>query len=224
MTRFARTLAIGALVCLAMTGCGGAEKPRPARATPGPEFVPTEENRDPTRKIEGVLEINYVAGKHVIFPERVAYDHAPPLGGAHDHIWAACNGVVYPTAVRTEHLVHSLEHGAVWVSYDPRRVRGDDRLALAERVEGRPYTFMSPFPGQPKPVSVQSWGRQLQVDSIDDPRIDQFIVATRTNPYLNPEPGAPCDAPDAKLFDQDDPPPFDPAPPGPDAVPVTGRP
>ncbi len=234
MNRYARHLALGALACLALAGCGGAERGTPRAAAPvepttgarpsaSNEFTPTETDKDPTKKIDGVLAVDYVAGNHVESPQRVAYDREPPLGGAHDAVWAACNGVVYPAAVRTEHLVHSLEHGAVWLAYDPERVRDADVEALAERVEGKPYTVMSPYPGLDQPVSVQSWGRQLKVDSVDDERIDQFISATRTNKYLNPEPGATCDPLDPRLFDQDDPPPFDPAEPGPDAVPVTGR-
>ncbi|SDC51489.1 DUF3105 domain-containing protein [Actinokineospora iranica] len=238
MMRYARHAALGAVACLALTGCGGIEElgvptasgPRGSSSDKqagasggGKEFTPSEDNQDPTRKIDGVVEAEYEPGKHVKADQRVAYDRKPPLGGAHDGIWAACNGVIYPTAIRTENLVHSMEHGAVWLSYDPAKVTGDDVVALAERVQAKPYTVMSPFPGQPKPVSVQSWGRQLQVDEVDDPRIDQFITATRANPYLSPEPGASCDMVDADLFDQDAPPPFDPTAPGPDAVPPTGE-
>ncbi|GLZ39102.1 hypothetical protein Acsp05_27260 [Actinokineospora sp. NBRC 105648] len=240
-----RHLALGA-ACLALLGCGSTESGTPvgvgAKTTPATSdettagdstagkptatkkasggFKPSDKDKDPTNRIDGVTEQKYVAGQHVRTPQRVAYDHTPPLGGAHDAVWAACNGVVYAKAVRTEHLVHSLEHGAVWITYDPDKVRGAAVRTLAAKVDGEPYTVMSPYPGQPKPVSVQSWGKQLQVDGVDDARIDQFVQATRANPYLTPEPGASCDS---TTFDQDDPPPFDPSPPGPDAVPPTGR-
>ncbi|CRK59168.1 hypothetical protein [Alloactinosynnema sp. L-07] len=233
----ARRLALAA-ACLLLTACGTTETGKPVAAPdaaakptkaaptskPGRGFAPSEADRDPTKKIDGVVAKEYAAGQHVAAPKRVAYDHLPPLGGAHDQIWAPCNGEVYDSAVRTEHLVHSLEHGAVWVTYDPATVRGDDVEALAERVDGKPYLVMSPFPGQKKPVSVQSWGRQLQVDAVDDERIDQFIAATRANKYLAPEPGASCDPVDVQLFDPAAPPPFDPTPAGPDAAPVTGAP
>ncbi|WP_436491781.1 DUF3105 domain-containing protein [Actinokineospora sp. HUAS TT18] len=227
----ARRLALVA-ACLLLTACGTAESGTPVAAPttttaakttkPTKATTPSDNDRDPTKKIDGVIAKEYPAGQHVASPQRVAYDQLPPLGGAHDQVWAPCNGEVYKVAIRTEHVVHSLEHGAVWVTYDPETVRGDDVDALAERVDGKPYLLMSPFPGQKKPVSVQSWGRQLQVDEVDDERIDKFIAATRANKYLAPEPGASCDPVDLTLFDPAKPPAFDPNPPGPDAAPVTG--
>ncbi|MDQ4103132.1 MAG: DUF3105 domain-containing protein, partial [Actinomycetota bacterium] len=69
-------------------------------------------------------------------------------------------------------------------------------------------------------VSLQSWGHQLAVDNVKDPRIDQFLRALRQNPYTHPEVGASCDELGPGRFDLDNPPPFDPKPPGPDAVPM----
>ncbi len=37
--------------------------------------------------------------------------------------WATCNGVVYTKAVRIENMVHTLEHGAVWIAYNPDTIR-----------------------------------------------------------------------------------------------------
>ncbi|MBN6034353.1 DUF3105 domain-containing protein [Amycolatopsis sp. 195334CR] len=179
-------------------------------------FMPSEDNPDPSGAIPGIVRRDYDPGLHVVAPQRVAYDHSPPFGGRHDQVWAACNGVVYPTAVRTEHLVHSLEHGSVWIAYNPDQVAGDELAKLAERVAGKPYLVMSPYPGLDQPISLQSWGHQLKVPTADDERIDQFITALLLNPSTYPEPGAPCDS---MAFDQDAPPPFDPTPPGADAQP-----
>jgi hypothetical protein len=136
-------------------------------------------------------------------------------------VWATCNGVVYDTPVRNEHMVHSLEHGAVWIAYDPDEVTGDDLRALAGRVDGHPYLMLSPYPDLDQPISLQAWGHQLKLDDAGDERIDQFIAALRENEYTTPEPGAPCDSagPD---FDVTNPPPFEPGPPGPGAAPVDG--
>ncbi|MFC5290320.1 DUF3105 domain-containing protein [Actinokineospora guangxiensis] len=178
---------------------------------------------DPTAGIDGVLVIDYPHGsRHVVAPQRVDYDHLPPLGGAHDSYWAPCMGQVFTVAVRTEHFVHSMEHGAVWVTYNPDAVRGADLKDLVSKVEGQPYMVLSPFPGQESPVSLQSWGRQLRLDSADDPRFTRFVTATRGNPELSPEPGARCDSVGPEFFDEDDPPPFQAGPPGPNSVPVTG--
>jgi hypothetical protein len=134
------------------------------------------------------------------------------MGGAHDYSWAACNGVVYPEAVRSENLVHSLEHGAVWIAYNPDQVTGAALTTLSDKVQSQPYTVMSPFPGLDQPISLQSWGHQLKLTDANDPRIDQFIAALRVNQYQHPEPNASCNEIGPGGFSQDAPPPFAPAP------------
>ncbi len=221
-----RSTAWGAAVAVTLftagvAGCAGAQSQddkQPEVAT-GP-FTPSTANPDPSRQIPGVLVESYQDVQHVKPTQRVAYDHSPPFGGSHDGFWAACNGVVYPRAVRNENMVHSLEHGAVWIAYNPDRVTGDAVEALASHVRGQPYMMLSPYPGLTTAVSLQSWGHQLAVDSVEDPRIDQFILALRQNPNTHPETGASCDALGPGRFAQDTPPPFDPSPPGPDAVPA----
>lgn len=182
-------------------------------------WVPTESNQDPSADIDGVLTIDYPAGVHVGPDQRVAYDHTPPFGGPHDSIWATCTGTVYEQPVRTENMVHSLEHGAVWIAYDPEQLDQAAIDTLASKVDGRTYMLMSPYPGLDTPISLQSWGHQLKVDSVDDERIDQFITALRLNQYTYPEVGASCSTLPGS-FDPANPPPFDPSEPGPDAVPM----
>ncbi|SFO93839.1 Protein of unknown function [Amycolatopsis arida] len=183
-------------------------------------FQPSKDNPDPAKNIPGIVIQGYNAGMHVLPTERVDYDRTPPFGGPHDSFWAACTGIVYPSAVRTENMVHSLEHGAVWIAYSPDLVTGEALEKLKLRVEGKPYMMMSPYPGLDTPISLQSWGHQLKVDSVDDERIDQFVAALRLNQNTYPEVGATCDALGPGQFDPDNPPPFDPTPPGPDAKPM----
>ncbi|WP_199439290.1 DUF3105 domain-containing protein [Umezawaea beigongshangensis] len=182
---------------------------------------PSESNQDPSDQIQGVVKKTYDAGKHVTADQRVAYDQSPPFGGPHDGVWADCTGVVYDTAVRTENMVHGMEHGAVWIAYDPDRVTGDALEKLKAKADGQQFTMLSPYPGLDKPVSVQSWGHQLKVDSADDERIDQFVQSLRRNQYTYPEVGATCDA-TGSTFDVSNPPPFVAEAPGPDAVPMDG--
>nr|WP_254699270.1 DUF3105 domain-containing protein [Rhodococcus sp. SGAir0479] len=185
-------------------------------------FVPTAAEPDPSLRIEGVTVVEYPAASHVRANQRVAYDRTPPFGGPHDAAWATCTGTVYDRAIRSENAVHSLEHGAVWITYDPDLVTGADLRTLVERVEGRPYLMLSPYPDLSVPVSLQSWGHQLAVDDVDDERIDHFVDALRLNRNTFPEPGATC-ATLPGVFDPADPPPFQPGAPdpgSPDTVPV----
>ncbi|ELB88445.1 hypothetical protein Rwratislav_34599, partial [Rhodococcus wratislaviensis IFP 2016] len=186
------------------------------------KYAPSVENPDPSVNIDGVVKVDYPAGIHIQPTQRVAYDQSPPFGGPHDAIWATCTGTVYPNAIRTENAVHSLEHGAVWIAYNPDELSADQVETLKDKVDGETYTLMSPFPGLDSPVSLQSWGHQLKLDSVDDERIDQFITALRINKNTYPEVGASCSSIPGSGFDPDNPPPFDPSAPGADAVPMDG--
>jgi uncharacterized protein DUF3105 len=183
-------------------------------------FIPTTDHKDPSTQIQGIVIQNYDARGHIGPDKRVAYDHSPPFGGPHDATWAACNGVVYATPVRNENMVHSLEHGAVWITYNPEKITGPALQSLRDRVQGANYLMLSPYPGLSLPISLQSWGHQLKVTDPTDKRIDQFIQSLRLNSYTYPEIGASCDELSG-LFDPAKPPPFVAAPPGPDAVPLT---
>ncbi|MFR9802672.1 DUF3105 domain-containing protein [Pseudonocardia sp. RS010] len=176
-------------------------------------YTPSAAVPDPSTQIPGVEVVAYRGGQHVASTEQVAYTHSPPSGGAHDGMWAACTGVVYDQPVRSENLVHSMEHGAVWITYNPERLGRDGVEQLAARVRDRPYSAMSPYPGLDQPISLQSWGHQLKLADPADPRIDQFVAALRANPNTHPEVGASCQALGPGRFDQDDPPPYRPAPP-----------
>ncbi|WP_431972276.1 DUF3105 domain-containing protein [Nocardia sp. bgisy134] len=185
------------------------------------KYTPSAQKKDPSDQIAGVVKKDYAqgAGKHVDPTQRVAYDQKPPFGGPHDQAWADCTGVVYAKPIRTENAVHSLEHGAVWIAYNPDKVDSAGIDTLKKKVEGKQYTLMSPYPGLDSAISLQSWGHQLKLDSPEDKRINQFLTALRQNQYTYPEVGAACSNP---YFDRENPEPFDPAPPGPDAVPMDG--
>ncbi|QPG87441.1 DUF3105 domain-containing protein [Rhodococcus qingshengii] len=202
------TVVVSAVLALASCANSLEGSPRPDAS------VPSIDNPDPSEAIDGVVTVDYPAAQHVRPNERVAYTYSPPFGGRHDSVWANCTGVVYPQAIRTENAVHSLEHGAVWITYNPDLVSSEDQARLAQRVEGMSYTLMSPYPTLDSPISLQSWGRQLKLDNAADARIDQFVSALRVNPNTYPEVGATCSVP-VTSFDPNNPPPFDPTTPDP---------
>jgi hypothetical protein len=186
------------------------------------KWVASDENKDPSENIEGVKRVTYDGSQHVTAQQRVAYDQSPPFGGPHDQAWANCSGTVYDKAVRNENMVHSLEHGAVWIAYDPDKIKGGALDTLKKKVDGQPYMMLSPYPGLDKPISLQSWGHQLKLDKADDERIDQFITSLRENGFQNPEDGGRCDS-DGTGFDPTNPPPFVAEKPGKDAVTMDGK-
>ncbi|MFJ3910169.1 uncharacterized protein DUF3105 [Streptomyces sp. 2132.2] len=125
---------------------------------------------------------------HVETP--VKYPMNPPVGGDHSPRWMNCNGDVYKNAIPEVNAVHSLEHGAVWVTYNEKAAKGDVD-ALAGKVAKTPYTLMSPDKEQAGPIMLSAWGKQLTVDKADDPRVAQFFTKYVQGPQT-PEPGAAC--------------------------------
>jgi hypothetical protein len=145
-------------------------------------------------EIEGIQTFEYAAGQeHVSTP--VEYDESPPVGGPHDGEWADCTGTVYDVDIRHENAVHSMEHGAVWITYNPDELSQADIETLAALVDGESGRMLSPYAGLDSPISLQSWNHQLKVDSVDDERIGQFADFLTQNADFYPEVGASCENP-----------------------------
>jgi len=118
----------------------------------------------------------------------VDYAQTPPTGGDHNAAWLNCG--VYTEPVPNEHAVHSLEHGAVWVTYDPAQVDQATIDALESQLPST-YTLLSPYEGMDTPIAMSAWNAQLKLDSADDERIGEFLEAYWRN-VNGPEPQAAC--------------------------------
>ena len=137
--------------------------------------------------IEGVIEIDVPSAKHV--QGEVNYPQTPPVGGDHAPRWQNCG--VYSEPISTEAGVHALEHGAVWITYQPT-LEPAALYALEALADQSDYILLSPWPDDlPAPVVASAWGAQLQLDSADDPRLVDFLT-TYVQSLSAPEPGAPC--------------------------------
>lgn len=147
-----------------------------------------------TDEIPGVETFDYAKGQEHV-TTTVDYQETPPVGGAHDEVWADCGGTVYTVDIRNENAVHALEHGATWITYDPDRVEQAGIDTLSALVEDSPGTMLSPRSGLDAPISLQAWNNRLKVESAGDPRIKQFAEFLAFNPDNSPEPGASCDSP-----------------------------
>ncbi|WP_062641187.1 DUF3105 domain-containing protein [Streptomyces maremycinicus] len=120
----------------------------------------------------------------------VDYSTKPPVGGDHNKAWMTCDGTVYTKAIANENAVHSLEHGAVWVTYNDKATDADIK-ALSDKVSKTPYTLMSPDEDQSGTITLSAWGRQLSVSKASDPRVEQFLTKY-VQGAQTPEPGATC--------------------------------
>lgn len=120
--------------------------------------------------------------------EPVAYAQTPPVGGKHNAAWQNCG--IYDVPVANENAVHSLEHGAVWITYG-LDLPGDQVEVLRNLVRGRGHALLSPYAGLPSPIVASAWGYQLQVPDASDARLARFLTAYEQGPQT-PEPGAVC--------------------------------
>ncbi|PBC64011.1 hypothetical protein BKI49_09895 [Streptomyces sp. Tue6028] len=139
--------------------------------------------KDGVKTWQGTLARNHVS-------KTVTYPMEPPVGGDHNQVWMNCNGDVYAKAVNNMNAVHSLEHGAVWVTYNSKASDADVK-ALAAKVKKTPYTLMSPVDDQKDPIMLSAWGKQRTVTGASDPNVDKFF-SEFVQGKQTPEPGAAC--------------------------------
>lgn len=116
----------------------------------------------------------------------ITYPQTPPAGGPHAPVWLECG--VYDEPVRDENAVHDLEHGTIWITYDPALPEREiEALANQLPEDG----IMSPYDGLPGAVVVTVWGAQLTLDRARDPRLRLFIEEYGDG-HTAPEAGVTC--------------------------------
>ncbi|MFI0356631.1 DUF3105 domain-containing protein [Actinomadura sp. 9N407] len=146
------------------------------------------QSRPASAAIEGLIEKDGLGQEHT--SGTVRYETTPPMGGDHDPAWQNCDARVYDSRLRNENAVHSLEHGAVWITYQPGLAAAQvDKLG--GKVKNTDYTMMSPYPGQDSPIILTAWGKQLKLQDASDPRVDVFLRSFVKGPQTL-EPGAAC--------------------------------
>lgn len=144
--------------------------------------------RPQAKDAEVAAAISYpnLARGHV--PGPVTYAEIAPVGGDHALSWQNCG--IYLEPIPSENAVHSLEHGAIWVTYRPD-LPADQITRLQAAVKAEPYGLLSPFPDLPAPVVASVWGVQLKVQSASDPQLATFI-AKYADASQAPEPRGEC--------------------------------
>jgi hypothetical protein len=118
----------------------------------------------------------------------IDYGVAVPAGGPHNPVWLNCG--FYERPVPEENVLHSIEHAAAWVTYRPDV--DDDTLGRLRSIgRDRRKVIVSEVADQETLIVATAWGWQLDLDSVDDPRLTQFLNEFESS--LNaPEPGGVC--------------------------------
>ncbi|MFW0772227.1 DUF3105 domain-containing protein [Paenarthrobacter nitroguajacolicus] len=138
------------------------------------------------RPVEGEQDYPDQSRNHTREP--VSYPRTPATGGDHAPVWTNCG--TYTVPVEQTRAVHSLEHGAVWLSYRPDLSK-EQIAELTSLAGNQDYLLLSPVSGQSSPVTVTAWGKQLSLENSSDERLAAFIQKYRQGPQT-PEPGAVC--------------------------------
>lgn len=141
----------------------------------------------PAPQLEGVVTFPRPSRGHETNLE-IAFGELPPAGGTHDPVWQNCG--LYAEPLNTANVIHSMEHGAAWVTYQPD-LPADQIAAIEDRFSGQTYIIVSPYPEQRSPIVLTAWGAQLEIDDIEDNRVSDFIERYRLGPNT-PERGAAC--------------------------------
>ena len=130
-------------------------------------------------------EIHYPSSAHV--PGQ-SLGPNPPLTPAGGHHYGGTVQVgIYDSPVNDGRAIHSLEHGIVWITYQPDLV-SDAELATLQAIASdfAADTILSPRLENSFPVIIVSWERRLTQTDLDEAMLREFVS---TNRNRSPEPG-----------------------------------
>lgn len=182
--RIRRAAAAAALATLSLgvlTACGN-----DSDGSPEGTAVDGGTASSPAVDLGDVVEYDDLSRNHV--NGAVDYPQNPPVGGDHAPVWMTC--AAYDEPVDPGMAVHSMEHGAVWLAYDPD-LPSEDVDALRALTSSNGFVLVSPVEDMDSPVAATAWGRQLTQDSVDLSRLSAFVNTFAQGPQT-PELGAPC--------------------------------
>ena len=101
----------------------------------------------------------------------ITYDQDPPTNGDHAPYWLNCG--FYSSPVENEAAVHSMDHGAVWITYRPDLPA--EQVEILRGLAQEEYVLVSPYPNLYSPVVATAWRNQLDLTGANDARLRQFV-------------------------------------------------
>ncbi len=119
--------------------------------------------------------VKVVSREHVPDGTKMTYNSNPPAAGA--HYAQPQDAGIYTTPPADGHLVHSLEHGAVILWYNPKLLT-QAQIATLKNIFNTislAKTIMTPRDSLDVPVALSSWGRILKLQTIDNKQITTFF-------------------------------------------------
>jgi len=162
--------ALGILLAVASSGCGGSETPTP---TTPPGNLGTV-----------IAQVPNEGWTHVPEGSPIAYRHNPPASGPHYPVWLRYEAYTIPMA--RGYWVHNLEHGGIVFLHRrdaPASVVTDltnaYRSLPADPKCGDARALLTPDADMPRPVAVVAANWALEADGVDADAIRAFALAHR---------------------------------------------
>lgn len=117
---------------------------------------------------------------HIPLGTDVSYQTNPPTSG--DHLGQAQDWGIYSREIDDKAVVHSLEHGGIWISY--KEINDEDKSILESVAkENSQSVIVSPRSENDAKIAVVSWGKMMKFDKADKALIQKYI-----NTYKNQSP------------------------------------
>ena len=115
---------------------------------------------------------------HIAFgSQHPTYNSNPPTGGW--HYGAAVQTGIYDKEFSDEQVLHNLEHGHVWIAYEPDLdTESINKLAEIAKDYGSKI-IMTPRPANDSPIALVAWQYLLKLDTVDENIVRQFIETHR---------------------------------------------
>ncbi|WP_336336420.1 DUF3105 domain-containing protein [Haloarcula brevis] len=160
-----------------LVGTAGAQ-PLSAVEASGVEASSLDDTGDSDR-LAGVKQFPDRGANHVGEGSAIDYQRVPPLSGT--HYGSTVGAGFYEATPLLGSLVHTLEHGAVVVYYDPDELSPEARTSLREFSSVHTGTWRSvvvvpnPNDDPSAPYVVTAWRHELTMDGYDAETVHAFL-------------------------------------------------
>lgn len=130
--------------------------------------------------LDGRVETSEIEGREHVTQKGVEYKTNPPTSGA--HFGQPTDWGVYSKELVDESVVHSLEHGGIWISY--KDISDEEKTILEEIGKENPQSvIVSPRSANDANIAVVSWGKLMKLEKADKALIQKYI-----NTHINQSP------------------------------------
>lgn len=130
-------------------------------------------------------DVAILSSQHIqVGQEHGAYNSNPPTSG--DHYEESIPDGFYDKEMPDEALIHNLEHGYIWISYQPDKISPQDLSSLKEITKPYSKIVITPRSKNDTVLAVAGWGKLEKLEGVDKKKIISFIKLNK--PGKAPEP------------------------------------